>query len=124
MQYLIDMTIGAAALLAAAYCLMLSRRLRSLSRLDGDVGNAIALLSAQVDALTTALDRAQKASDASVSQLSAQTAKADRATRQLELLLAAMHGVPDPDAHITPSEPNAATARARVVRRRFSEVSE
>lgn len=124
MQHLIDITIGAAALLAAAYCLMLSRRLRSLSRLDGDVGNAIALLSAQVDALNTALIRAQKASDASVTQLSMQTERANKATRQLELLLASMHGVPDADAHPYPSAANEPNARARVVRRRYSEVSE
>lgn len=124
MQHLIDFTIGAAALLAAAYCLMLSRRLRSLSRLDGDVGNAIALLSAQVDALNTALIRAQRASDSSVAQLSAQTERANKATRQLELLLASMHGVPDADAHPLSSPINDPPQRARVVRRRFSEVSE
>lgn len=124
MQHLIDFTIGAAALLAAAYCLMLSRRLRSLSRLDGDVGNAIALLSAQVDALNTALIRAQRASDSSVTQLSAQTERANKATRQLELLLASMHGVPDPDTRPLPSSIDELPPRARVVRRRFSEVPE
>ncbi|SDW58624.1 hypothetical protein [Roseicitreum antarcticum] len=122
MQHLIDIAIGAGALLAAAYCLMLSRRLRALTRLDGDVGNAIALLSAQVDALNTALIRAQKASEASVARLSEQTTRADNATRQLELLLASMHGVPASAA--PPPVPNVGPSRARVVRKRFSEAVE
>lgn len=123
MQYLIDFAIGAGAILAAAYCLMLSRRLRALTRLDGDVGNAIALLSAQVDALNSALIRAQKASDASVAKLAEQTARADNATRQLELLLASMHGVPSSGSP-PPVMPDTAPGRARVVRKRFSEAAE
>lgn len=123
MQHLIDIAIGAGAILAAAYCLMLSRRLRALTRLDGDVGNAIALLSAQVDALNSALIRAQKASDASVAKLAEQTARADNATRQLELLLASMHGVPSSDPATTVM-PDIVPSRARVVRKRFSEAME
>ena len=45
MGILADIAIGSGALLAAAYCMLLSRRLRAFTRLDGDVGRAIALLS-------------------------------------------------------------------------------
>lgn len=62
MTLLIDLTIALGAFLAAAYCLLLSRRLRALTRLDGDVGAAIAVLSQQVDALTRALQTAAKSS--------------------------------------------------------------
>ena len=89
MLVILDIMIGMGAVLAAAYCMVLSRRLRALTRLDGDVGKAIAVLSAQVDALTRVLKEAEGASGQAGAALSAQIAQADATARRLELLMAA-----------------------------------
>jgi hypothetical protein len=89
MELLIDLAVACAALLAAAYCLLLSRRLRALTRLDSDVGRAIAVLSKQVDDLTHALVAAEKSNTSAGAALGQQITKAEATARQLELLLAA-----------------------------------
>ncbi|WP_071798098.1 hypothetical protein [Natronohydrobacter thiooxidans] len=92
MGLVIDMAIALAALLAAAYCMVLSRRLRAFTRLDGDVGKAIAILSQQVDALSRALHQAEKTNAQASSALDAQIARADATARRLELMMAAHQG--------------------------------
>lgn len=109
MDILADIAIGTGALLAAAYCMLLSRRLRAFTRLDGDVGRAIALLSSQVDQLTKALAKAEASSSARERVLQEQVVAAEQAARRLELLMAAerpntAERVPDP----TPSAANSA----------------
>lgn len=94
MIILADIAIGAGALLAAAYCMLLSRRLRAFTRLDGDVGRAIALLSTQVDQLTRALTAAEVESTAREAALRAQVTAAEQAARRLELLMAANRPAP------------------------------
>lgn len=89
MELFADIAIGAGALLAAAYCMLLSRRLRAFTRLDGDVGRAIAVLSTQVDQLTRALASAESGAAKRESALSAQIAAAEQSARRLELLMAA-----------------------------------
>lgn len=89
MEILIDLAVACAALLAAAYCLLLSRRLRALTRLDSDVGKAIAVLSKQVDDLTKALVAAEKSNTSAGAALGQQISKAEATARQLELLMAA-----------------------------------
>lgn len=89
MELIADIAIGAGALLAAAYCMLLSRRLRAFTRLDGDVGRAIAVLSTQVDQLTRALASAESGAATRESTLTAQIAAAEQAARRLELLMAA-----------------------------------
>lgn len=89
MELFADIAIGAGALLAAAYCMLLSRRLRAFTRLDGDVGRAIAVLSTQVDQLTRALASAESGAASRESTLGAQIAAAEQAARRLELLMAA-----------------------------------
>lgn len=89
MSFLIDMMIAAAALLAAAYCMLLSRRLRALTRLDGDVGRAIAVLSHQVDELTKALRAAEQSNSRANLALEQQIERAESTARRLELLMAA-----------------------------------
>ncbi|MCC1482363.1 hypothetical protein [Roseibaca sp. Y0-43] len=89
MEILADIAIGSGALLAAAYCLLLSRRLRAFTRLDGDVGRAIAVLSSQVDQLTRALSAAESGAAQRESTLGQQIAAAEQAARRLELLMAA-----------------------------------
>ncbi|MGP9789378.1 hypothetical protein [Roseinatronobacter sp. NSM] len=89
MAILVDIAVALGAFLAAAYCMLLSRRLRALTRLDGDVGSAIAILSQQVDALTQALNAASQSSTKAETSLNLTIARAETATRNLELLLAA-----------------------------------
>jgi outer membrane murein-binding lipoprotein Lpp len=92
MTLFLDLAIALGAFLAAAYCLLLSRRLRALSQLDGDVGAAIAVLSQQVDALTRALQAASQSSTQAEASLALTIARAETATRNLELMLAAGRG--------------------------------
>lgn len=98
MGFILDLVIACSALLAAAYCLLLSRRLRAFSRLDGDVGKAIAVLSQQVDALTKALHAAEQSNARADSALEQQIARADATARRLELLMAAQHVPATPSA--------------------------
>ncbi len=97
MQIISDILLAAGALAAAAYCFVLSRRLKKFTRLEGGMGGAIAVLSAQVDDLTRALKRAEAAAKASSGALDQQMARAASATNRLELLLAAMHDLPEAD---------------------------
>lgn len=89
MDTLLDFAIGLGAMLAAAYCLLLSRRLRALTRLDSDLGAAIAVMSQQVDALTRALALASQSGSQAEASLALTIARAETASRNLELLLAA-----------------------------------
>jgi hypothetical protein len=89
MDLFLNLFVGLGALAAAAYCLLLSRRLRSLSRLDGEVGSAIAILSKQVDALSAALLAAQGTSTRAEDTLRTTIARADDTIRKLEVLVAA-----------------------------------
>lgn len=106
MGLMADFAIAVGALLAAAYCLLLSRRLRALTRLDGDVGKAIAILSTQVDALSKALKAAESSSGKAESALQAQVQRAESAARRLELLMAAGQGnLPVPPAAVSAVAP-------------------
>lgn len=89
MEILTDLAIAFGAILAAGYCLLLSRRLRGLTRLDGDVGKAIAVLSKQVDDLTKALRAAQQSNTTAGSALEQKITQATATARKLELLMAA-----------------------------------
>lgn len=99
--FISDLLVAAAALGAALYCFILSRRLQALSRLDGGLGSAIALLSAQVDDLSRTLRQARENADSGVAALDGQTARAEAACQRLELLLATMHDLPEDALHRT-----------------------
>jgi hypothetical protein len=94
MGFLSDLLLAGGAFGAAVFCLVLSRRLRALTTLDGGMGTAISVLSAQVDDLTRALRSAQEAAQGISGRLVAQTDRAEAAARQLELLVAALHDLP------------------------------
>lgn len=138
MAFLSDLLLAAGAFGAAAFCLVLSRRLKALTALDSGMGAAIAVLSAQVDDLTRALKAAQEVAQGTSGRLAAQTERAEAAARRLELLVAALHDLPEsapaarPTAPARP-EPGPAPAdpianpdygpmpRARILRRRGTE---
>ncbi|WP_213547572.1 hypothetical protein [Vannielia litorea] len=92
-----DVLMAAGAIGAGIYCLVLSRRLSRFTDLEGGMGGAVAVLSVQVDDLTKALAEARKASTGSVSQLTELTARAEDTAARLEILLASMHDLPEPD---------------------------
>ena len=68
MQLIADLLAGLGALGAAVYCLVLSRRLKRFNQLENGMGGAIAVLSAQVDDMTKALNRAQSTAALSAEQ--------------------------------------------------------
>jgi hypothetical protein len=91
-----DILLGAGALGAALYCVVLARRLKRFNNLENGVGGAVAVLSAQVDDMTRTLDLARKAAAQSSDTLTALTERAEDSARKLELMMAALHDLPDP----------------------------
>lgn len=116
MNLIADFLMAAAAFSVAVYCLVLSRRLKRFTALESSMGGAIAVLSAQVDEMTKALDRARSSAQASASGLDDQVRRAEAAAARLDLILASMHDLPDEAA---PAAQDAAEdKRLRFVRRR------
>lgn len=113
MQIASDILLGAGALAAAAYCIVLARRLKKFNNLENGVGGAVAVLSAQVDDMTRTLDKARKAAALSSATLTALTERAEDAARKLELMMASLHDLPEappaPAAKVPPVAPVAAT---------------
>jgi len=110
MELIADILLGAGAIGAMAYCLVLAQRLSRFNQLETGMGGAIAVLSAQVDDMTKALQKAQSTAGASAETLTALTERSESAAQRLELLLASMHDLPDPGQ---------GARRLRVVRRRI-----
>ena len=119
MQFISDFLLGAGALAAAIYCLVLSRRLQKFTQLESGMGGAIAVLSAQVDDMTKALEKAQATAKSSVTTLDSMTGRAEGVAQKLELLLASMHDIPEPKQGVAPDSGDAAR-KLRVVRSRPS----
>ena len=105
MGLIADILLSAGAMAAGFYCFVLSRRLRRFTDLEHGVGGAIAVLSVQVDDLSKALERAEKASATSTEGLAAQVASAETMAKRLELLIAAMHDLPEVRAPGTTIDP-------------------
>ena len=112
---------------AGLYCYVLALRLRQFQTLESGMGGAIAVLSAQVDDMTRALDRARGAAGGQVAALEAETQRAEAAVRRIELLLASLHDLPEPPRATSvqtppagdPASADAAAARRmRFIRRR------
>lgn len=118
MELIADILLIAGALGAAIYCIVLSRRLHRFTDLEKGVGGAIAVLSAQVDDMTEALEKARMAATSSTDGLDASTQRAEGVAKRLELLVAAMHDLPD-----TPEPPQGDAMFVRH-RARFQEPAE
>lgn len=112
MELIANILLAAGAFGAAIYCYVLSRRLARFTTLETGMGGAIAVLSAQVDEMTRALQTAQDTARGSATSLEALTARAEAAAARLDLILATMHDLPES----APAE--AEDRRVRFVRRR------
>lgn len=105
MDLIADILLGAGAIGAALYCIVLSRRLRHFSDLENGVGGAIATLSQQVDGMNAALARAQTSAQKAGGSLEGLTSRAEDVAGRLELLVAAMHDLPDADPPARDGDP-------------------
>ncbi|MCB2094400.1 MAG: hypothetical protein H6901_03830 [Rhodobacteraceae bacterium] len=110
MEYIADILLGAGALGAGIYCWVLARRLRAFNQLENGIGGAVAVLSAQVDDMTAALETARATATGSSDALAGMTRRAESAVGKLELLLATLHDLPEPEPRMR--------GQTRVVRRR------
>jgi len=117
MELIADVLMSAGAFGAAIYCYVLSGRLKKFTTLESGMGGAIAVLSAQVDDMTKALEKARGAANGSASSLETLTVRAESVAGRLELLVASMHDLPDA-ATSEPNEPIAEDRKLRFVRRR------
>lgn len=125
MELIADSLLLAATVGAAIYCYVLAARLRRFTTLESGMGGAIAVLSAQVDDMTRALEKAQGVAGASERRLEDLTARADVLAKRLELMVAALHDLPDPPprrAETEPPEEEEEHRRLRFVRDRKSVV--
>ena len=113
MTLVADFLVAAGGLCAALYCHLLSLRLKRLTALESGMGNAIAVLSAQVDDMTHALDQAKTTSETSTKSLEEQVALAQATATRIELLLASLHDLP-----AERNQDSDAERRLRLVRRR------
>ncbi|MGV8988850.1 MAG: hypothetical protein ACOH2H_21580 [Cypionkella sp.] len=121
MNLISDILLSTGAFGAAIYCMVLAGRLRKFTALESGMGGAIAVLSAQVDDMTKALDRARLAATNSAVGLESQTARAEAVAARIELLLASMHDLPEPAtyARSAPAEAeDEADRKLRFIRRR------
>lgn len=119
MELISDILLMAGSFGAATYCYVLSTRLKRFTTLESGMGGAIAVLSAQVDDMTVALDKARGAANGSAESLEVLTARGEAVARKLELLVASLHDLPDPAApRPVEDEPVTEDRRLRFVRRR------
>lgn len=122
MELISNILLVAGSFGAAIYCYVLSTRLKKFTTLETGMGGAIAVLSAQVDDMTVALEKARGAANGSAESLEALTARGEAVARKLELLVASLHDLPDPAAAPARApaveEPPEEERRLRFVRRR------
>lgn len=90
MELISNILICAAAFGTALYCAILSRRLRRFTDLEHGIGGAVAVLVSQVDDLKKTLSTTRKAAEYSSGLSEKNLARAEAATRRLELLIASM----------------------------------
>jgi hypothetical protein len=114
-----DVLMAAGSFGAAIYCYVLSGRLKKFTTLESGMGGAIAVLSAQVDDMTRALENARSAATGSAKGLEALTERAEAVSGRLELLVASMHDLPQPPDSVAEASIAAEPERRlRFIRRR------
>jgi hypothetical protein len=123
MELIADTLMVAGSFGAAVYCYVLAARLQRFTTLETGMGGAIAVLSAQVDDMTVALEKARGAAIGSASSLETLTERSETVAKRLELLVASLHDLPEPGparpAPLVAQEPvQEDDRRLRFVRRR------
>ncbi len=123
MTLIADILMALGSFGAAIYCFVLSNRLKKFTTLESGMGSAIAVLSAQVDDMTRALDKARGAATGSAASLEGLTTRAEAVAARIEILLASMHDLPEPGAAPRPpvqaeEEDEEGERKLRFVRRR------
>ncbi|MGI9395738.1 MAG: hypothetical protein ACR2OY_13905 [Boseongicola sp.] len=126
MELIADILLIAGALGAGLYCVVLSRRLSKFTDLEKGVGGAIAVLSQQVDDMTTALETARNATNSSATSLVSLTGRAEGAAQRLELLVASLHDMPLDDWRppVNPEDAPDVVAMFQSNRPRYQEAAE
>lgn len=109
MEVLSDLLLALGALAATTYCYILGLRLKKFRNMEEGMGAAIAVLSAEVTEMSTALERANIAAKSSSSNLENTTLRAESAARRLELLIASLHDIPN----INEKQPETSTAGSK-----------
>jgi hypothetical protein len=89
MDLLMDGLLIAATLFAGGYCWVLARRVHDLKSLDKGLGGSIVTLTRQIELARLTLEEARGASKESRQDLTALVGKAEAASRELRLLIAA-----------------------------------
>lgn len=119
MEMIADILLVAGALGAGFYCYILARRLGRFNDLESGVGGAVAILSAQVDDLTTILEAARDSAGSSTGSLEELTDRAEGVAKRLELLVASMHDLPEarPVSQPHPDDTQAASQAGPVFKR-------
>jgi len=120
MEMIADILMSAGAFGAAVYCYVLSGRLKKFTTLETGMGGAIAVLSAQVDDMTRALEKARGTATGSASRLEALNGRAEAAAAKLELMMASLHDLPEAADPPPDAVPGSEMSRVRFVRRRAS----
>ncbi|MEO9824249.1 MAG: hypothetical protein ABJO29_09490 [Yoonia sp.] len=105
MAFISDILLSAGAFGVAIYCMILSRRLRRFTSLEGDIGKAIKTMSVQISELNLSLRRAQENGNQSVRRLNAGSQRAEEAAKHLELLVASLHSLPSAEKNQQASNP-------------------
>lgn len=113
MDVIMDGLLIAATLFAGTYCWVLSRRVRALKSLDSGLGAAIVTLTRQIELARGTLDEARSGARETRQDLVQLTARADAASAQLRLLLAAVERRPGPAAEAGLPAPQAEAPAAR-----------
>lgn len=91
LETIADLLMVVASVGAASYCLILSKRLSRLTSFDKGIGGAIAVLSAQVDDMKSALTAAKSGSEGAGKHLEGLVLQAKDISNELELMIAACH---------------------------------
>lgn len=117
MELIADVLMSAGAFGAAIYCYVLAGRLKKFTTLESGMGGAIAVLSAQVDDMTRALEKARGAANGSAAGLEALVQRAETVAGKLELMVAALHDLPE-SPQPAQEEPAENDRKLRFVRRR------
>lgn len=105
MQLITDGLLVAGALFAGIYCWVLSRRVLALKNLDSGLGGAITQMTRALEDARRALEEAKTSNREGRQELRELINRADAASGQLRILLAAGRDLAPPAAASTETEP-------------------